>query len=101
MDGISSENAPNQFEINLKHTADPLKAADQAILFKRFIKGIAKKHEKRATFMAKPFPNIAGSGMHIHFSLLDKDNINVFNNNFFITIKLKRSFIKLWSSKKP
>ena len=45
MDGISSENAPNQFEINLKHTADPLKAADQAILFKRFIKGIAKKHE--------------------------------------------------------
>ena len=81
MDGISSENAPNQFEINLKHTADPLKAADQAILFKRFIKGIAKKHEKRATFMAKPFPNIAGSGMHIHFSLLDKDNNNVFNNN--------------------
>ena len=81
MDGISSENAPNQFEINLKHTADPLKAADEAILFKRFIKGIAKKHEKRATFMAKPFPNIAGSGMHIHFSLLDKDNNNVFNNN--------------------
>ena len=81
MDGISSENAPNQFEINLKHIDDPVKAADQAIIFKRFIKGIAQKHNKRATFMAKPFPNISGSGMHVHFSLLDKNKNNVFNNN--------------------
>ena len=81
MDGISSENAPNQFEINLKHIADPLKAADHAIIFKRFIKGIAKRHKKIATFMAKPFPNISGSGMHVHFSLLDKNKNNVFNNN--------------------
>ena len=81
MDGISSENAPNQFEINLKHIDDPLKAADHAIIFKRFIKGIAKRHKKIATFMAKPFPNISGSGMHVHFSLLDKNKNNVFNNN--------------------
>ena len=47
MDGVSSENAPNQFEVNLKHIDDPLKAADQAIIFKRFIKGIARKHKKR------------------------------------------------------
>ena len=38
MDGVSSENAPNQFEVNLKHIDNPLKAADQAIIFKRFIK---------------------------------------------------------------
>ena len=81
MDGISSENAPNQFEINLKHIDDPLKAADHAIIFKRFIKGIAKRHKKIATFMAKPFPKISGSGMHVHFSLLDKNKNNVFNNN--------------------
>ena len=81
MEGISSENAPNQYEVNLKHIDDPLKAADQAVFFKRFIKGIAQKHKKRATFMAKPFPNISGSGMHVHFSLLDKDKNNVFNNN--------------------
>ena len=81
MDGVSSENAPNQFEINLKHIDDPLKAADQAIIFKRFIKGIARKHKKRATFMAKPFSKISGSGMHVHFSLLDKNKKNIFNNN--------------------
>ena len=81
MDGVSSENAPNQFEVNLKHIKDPLKAADQAIIFKRFIKGIARKHKKRATFMAKPFSKISGSGMHVHFSLLDKNKKNIFNNN--------------------
>ena len=81
MDGVSSENAPNQFEVNLKHIDDPLKAADQAIIFKRFIKGIARKHKKRATFMAKPFSKISGSGMHVHFSLLDKNKKNIFNNN--------------------
>ncbi|MFL2790792.1 MAG: glutamine synthetase family protein [Paracoccaceae bacterium] len=80
MEGISSENAPGQFEINLKHVADPLMAADHAVLFKRFIKGIAKKHDKTATFMAKPLPGMSGSGMHVHMSLIDKLGNNVFSN---------------------
>ena len=80
MEGVSSENAPGQFEINLKHVDNPLIAADHAVFFKRFIKGIARKHNKRATFMAKPFPKISGSGMHVHMSLLDKDGSNIFNN---------------------
>ena len=37
------KNAPNQFEINLKHTADPLKAADEAILFKKIYKRNCQK----------------------------------------------------------
>ncbi len=81
MEGISSENAPGQFEINLKHKDNPLIAADYAVLFKRFIKGIAKRCNKKATFMAKPFPGIAGSGMHVHMSLLDKTGNNVFNDD--------------------
>ncbi len=81
MEAVSSENAPGQFEVNLRHVDNPLKAADHAVIFKRFIKLIAKRHDKKVTFMAKPFPKISGSGMHVHLSLLDEKGNNVFNNN--------------------
>jgi len=39
----------------------------------------------KATFMAKPYTDLAGNGMHIHMSLLDKKGNNVFSNpNDFI-----------------
>jgi glutamine synthetase len=75
-----AENAPGQFEINLKHEVDPLSACDNAILLKRLIKGVAQKHGMQATFMAKPYTEIAGNGMHIHLSLLDEKGNNVFSN---------------------
>ena len=59
---------------------DPLKAADDALYFKRFVKGIARKYELAASFMAKPFLDRAGNGFHVHFSLLDRDGRNVFDN---------------------
>ena len=31
-----------------------------------------------ATFMAKPFSDEAGNGMHVHLSVVDKDGNNVF-----------------------
>ena len=67
-----------QFEINFKHIDDPLRAADQAMLFKRIVKGCAKKYAMEATFMAKPFGDDLGSGMHAHVSVLDKDRNNIF-----------------------
>ncbi|WP_455372631.1 glutamine synthetase family protein [Limibacillus halophilus] len=76
---ISAEYAPGQFEINLHHEPDPLDAADHCVMFKRVVKGVAKKHGMRATFMAKPYPDQAGSGLHMHISLLDKDGKNVFD----------------------
>ena len=78
MTTIHSEYAPGQFEINLHHTDDPIKACQDAFLLKRLVKGIARKHSMAATFMAKPFKDIAGSGLHIHMSLYDKDGDNVF-----------------------
>tara|TARA_B100000700_G_scaffold301879_1_gene371586 strand:- start:89 stop:1435 length:1347 start_codon:yes stop_codon:yes gene_type:complete len=75
-----SENAIGQFEVNLKYSDNPVKAADDAVLLKRLIKGIAKKHSFRATFMAKPFLLQSGSGMHLHFSVLDKSGKNIFDN---------------------
>ena len=79
-DAAISENGAGQFEINLLHGDDPLKAADDAVLFKRLVRGVARKHGYAATFMAKPYGNRAGSGFHIHFSVLDETGENVFDN---------------------
>lgn len=70
-EGVLHENSPGQFEINLSYRSDPLLAADEAIMFKRAVKAVARRHGMRATFMAKPFGHLAGSGMHVHVSLLD------------------------------
>lgn len=73
----SAEYAPSQFEINLAHVDDPVRAADHAFLLKRIVKGVAGAHGMAATFMAKPFADQSGNGMHMHFSILDKSGRNV------------------------
>jgi glutamine synthetase len=75
----SSEYAPGQFEINLQHLDDPLKAADDCVLFKRAVQGVARRHGVQATFMAKPYLESSGSGLHLHISLLDDKGRNVFD----------------------
>ena len=77
----SSEFAPGQFEINLNSTTDLLKAADDSVLLRRLIKETAIKHGYEATFLSKPYLNEAGSGMHLHLSLYDEKNNNVFSKN--------------------
>jgi glutamine synthetase len=76
--GAVSEFAPGQFEVNLKHVTDPVTAADHALLFKRCVKAAAEATGYRACFMAKPFEETAGSGLHIHMSLVDGEGRNVF-----------------------
>jgi glutamine synthetase len=73
-----SEYAPGQFEFTLRHKADALRATDDAIMYKRLVKGVAVKHGMEATFMAKPFAEAAGSGMHLHISMNDKGGNNAF-----------------------
>ena len=74
-----SEFSPGQFEINLNHIDDPVLACDHALLLKRAVKAAARKNGLAATFMAKPFQEFAGSGLHIHTSLMDGDGNNVFS----------------------
>ncbi|NIJ79452.1 glutamine synthetase family protein [Xanthomonas cannabis] len=76
-DTAVAEYAPGQFEINLQHRADAVAACDEAVLLKRTIKAIAQQQGKLASFMAKPFPGQAGSGLHLHVSLLDADGNNL------------------------
>jgi glutamine synthetase len=77
-DTVVRENGPGQYEVNLKHVPDALLAADHAFLLKRVVKGVARRHGLDATFMAKPYGDLAGSGMHVHCSLQDSAGRNVF-----------------------
>ncbi|WP_271408597.1 glutamine synthetase family protein [Pseudomonas sp. Q1-7] len=72
-----SEYAPGQVEITLEH-GDALEAMDQAVRYKRLVKGVAHAHGMQACFMAKPFAEIAGTGMHMHVSLADAEGRNLF-----------------------
>ncbi|NCQ23082.1 MAG: glutamine synthetase [Rhodobacteraceae bacterium CG17_big_fil_post_rev_8_21_14_2_50_63_15] len=74
-----SEAGIGQFELTLHHQ-QALRAADDTWLFKTMIKGLARKHGFVATFMAKPFADDTGNGLHMHFSVFDKDDRNVFDD---------------------
>ncbi len=79
-DAISSEAGRGQFEINLRHQSDALRAADDAWLFKMAVKGVARAHGFAACFMAKPYEDASGNGLHTHFSALDEAGRNVFDD---------------------
>jgi glutamine synthetase len=74
---LMSEYAPGQFEMTLEHRADALRAVDEAVMFKRAVRGVAARHGCVACFMAKPFAELAGSGMHLHASLAGPDGRNL------------------------
>lgn len=73
-----SEYGPGQIEINLPHGPDPIAACDQAVMFKRAVRGVARQAGIDASFMAKPYADKAGSGMHVHVSLTDRKGNAVF-----------------------
>ncbi len=77
----TSEFAPGQFEINLGHVDDPVLACDHAVLLKRAIKAVARQHAFVACFMAKPFEEDSGSGLHVHMSLVDRNRKNYFSQS--------------------
>lgn len=79
-DTFVKEAAPSQYEINLNHVDNPLLAADHALMLKRTIRAICQKHGFMASFMAKPVGNEAGNGMHMHFSCLDNNGDNIYDN---------------------
>ena len=78
LEGAISEYAPGQLELTLKHGPDALRAADEAVMYKRIAKGVAAACGCEATFMAKPFAERAGSGLHLHVSVNDADGKNIF-----------------------
>src|ERR1700722_10237935 len=78
LEGAISEYAPGQLELTLHHKPDALRAADEAVMYKRLAKGVAAASGCEATFMAKPFAERAGSGLHLHVSVNDAEGRNIF-----------------------
>lgn len=76
-----SEDGPSQFEINFNHSSDPLRAADHSAMFCRIVRGVAQQHGCEASFMAKPYLQHAGSGMHLHVSLYGEDGENLLSRH--------------------
>jgi glutamine synthetase len=75
-----SELGHGQHEISTPHRP-ALQAADEQLLVRETIRGIATKHGLVASLAAKPWPENAGNGCHIHFSLWDTDaNWNRFHD---------------------
>ena len=79
IDTMSQEMGPAQFEINFLH-GNAIELADQVFLFKRTVREAAIEHGMHATFLAKPMADDAGSALHVHQSIVDKDGNNVFSD---------------------
>ncbi len=72
------EVAFGQQEIDLRYSSAML-MADRITMLKSVIKNAAQNHGLFASFMPKPINGVNGSGMHIHQSLMAKDQ----KKNFF------------------
>ena len=70
IDTMIHESGATQLEVNFVH-GDPLRLADEVLLFKRIVRQVALEHGVYATFLAKPMSDQPGSAMHIHQSVLD------------------------------
>ncbi len=75
---LHSEHGAGQVEIELDFT-DLNQAADNFILFKYFVRRRAALQNLEVTFMPKPFPSQAGSGLHCHLQLWQGDK-NILGN---------------------
>lgn len=77
LETLISEYAPGQYELTLRYR-DLARAADDIVLAKRMIRATARRFGFEACFMAKPFGDQSGSGMHLHLSLADEAGNNLF-----------------------
>ncbi|HEU5315622.1 MAG TPA: glutamine synthetase family protein [Chloroflexota bacterium] len=69
------EIGPGQHELDLP-LLPALRAADAMVTCKYAVKTVARRRGLSATFMPKPLPDVAGSGLHLAQVLLDKDGRN-------------------------
>jgi glutamine synthetase len=68
-----------QHEISIRH-APALTAADNHLKLRETIRAVALRHGLYASLAPKPFPHQAGNGAHIHFSLWDTAEQNLFHD---------------------
>ncbi|MDO1584856.1 glutamine synthetase family protein [Rhizobium oryzicola] len=79
LESLISEYAAGQYELTIRYR-DLLRAADDVVIAKRLIRSAARRFGMEACFMAKPFGQQAGSGMHLHLSLRNDVGENLYGD---------------------
>jgi glutamine synthetase len=69
-----------QQEISTGH-APAVRAADEQLLVRETIRGVASRHGLIASLAPKPWPENAGNGGHVHFSLWEGDRNRFFDGS--------------------
>ncbi|MCU7551756.1 glutamine synthetase [Chitinophagaceae bacterium LB-8] len=77
LEGLHTETGPGTYEAAIAFSGLQ-EAADRATLFKSAVKEIAYRNGIMATFMAKVSEHLPGCGGHVHQSLCDGENNNLF-----------------------
>lgn len=62
--GAHHETGPGQQELDLRHLGG-IRVADQLTSIRQIVRSLAQQHGMKVTFMAKPFSDAPGSGMHL------------------------------------
>jgi len=70
VEGVNSEFTPSQVEVSLRYQ-EALTAADAAFLFRQLAHEVARENDIDVTFMARPFADAVGNGMHVNLSMSD------------------------------
>lgn len=78
---VKKEEGQGQFECDFYKTENILKLSNDVIDFKRFCEKIAKDNNFKVLFAGKPYSSQPPSSLQVNISLIDKNNVNVFNND--------------------
>lgn len=62
-----------QQELSIRH-GPALRAADNQIMYRQTVRGVAARHGLVASLAPKPFADQAGSGAHLHWSIWDQNH---------------------------
>ena len=77
VEGMNAEFTPSQVEVSL-HYQPALPAADCALLFREATRIVARSRGIDATYLARPFGDTVGSGLHANMSMATPDGANAF-----------------------
>jgi glutamine synthetase len=77
---IVKEASENQFEIAMQHSFDIIKISEQYLQLKELMIELAQTYSLDLNFSGKPYGNdFHGNGMHLHISLYDDSNNNLYS----------------------
>jgi glutamine synthetase len=80
LEQVAPEFGAGQFEINIRHQP-PLRAADDLMTVKEELRALARAAGLIATFMPKPYTDMAGSGLHVHLGATSLDGSNAMHGD--------------------